>query len=215
MKTIKKKIENIDDYLSTEPQAVRNMLNQLRQTIKQAVPVAQEIVTKGKTAFRYNRVQVQFAVNKKHIAFYPTTKAVAQFSPELDNYHISKRAVHFPLNKPLPLELIKKMAMFSLLGEPDNAAAKIEPGVLHPIPDDMADAISKQAALVELWNGLTPIQRNEWICWVTIVKKPTTRQAHLLQMVEQLLGGIRNPCCWPGCPHRRPAAQKWFAKGKV
>jgi hypothetical protein len=54
------------------------------------------------------------------------------------------------------------------------------------------------------------IQRNEWICWITIVKKEETRQAHIQRMLEELAEGKRQPCCWPGCPHRRPSAQKWF-----
>ena len=62
----------------------------------------------------------------------------------------------------------------------------------------------------EKWNKLTPIQRNEWICWVTIVKKSETREDHIKRMGEELSEGKRQPCCWPGCPNRRPNAQKWF-----
>jgi uncharacterized protein YdeI (YjbR/CyaY-like superfamily) len=83
-------------------------------------------------------------------------------------------------------------------------------GILHEVPDDMQKALASDKSLVEKWNKLTPIQRNEWICWVTIVKKSETREEHIRRMGEELSEGKRKPCCWPGCPHRRPNAQKWF-----
>ena len=83
-------------------------------------------------------------------------------------------------------------------------------GILHEVPDDMQKTLSSDAKLLEKWNKLTPIQRNEWICWVTIVKKIETREDHIKRMGEELSEGKRQPCCWPGCPHRRTNAQKWF-----
>ncbi|MBV6472474.1 MAG: hypothetical protein JPMHGGIA_00730 [Saprospiraceae bacterium] len=86
----------------------------------------------------------------------------------------------------------------------------ISDGILHTVPDDIKMALTSHPAVVPHWNKLTPIQRNEWICWVTLVKKAETRAEHLQRMVEDLSDGKRKPCCWPGCPHRRPNAQKWF-----
>ena len=83
-------------------------------------------------------------------------------------------------------------------------------GILHEVPDHMQTTLSSNATLLEKWNKLTPIKRNEWICWVTIVKKQETREDHIKRMREELMERKRNPCCWPGCPHRRPNAQKWF-----
>ena len=83
-------------------------------------------------------------------------------------------------------------------------------GILHEVPDDMQTTLSSNSTLLEKWNKLTPIQRNEWICWVTIVKKQETREDHIKRLREELMEGKRNPCCWPGCPHRRPKAQKWI-----
>jgi uncharacterized protein YdeI (YjbR/CyaY-like superfamily) len=88
----------------------------------------------------------------------------------------------------------------------------IEQGILHEIPGDMEMALKADADNIERWNKLTPIQRNEWICWVTIVKKPETRAEHIYRLIEEMKEGKRQPCCWPGCPHRRPSAQKWFKK---
>lgn len=87
---------------------------------------------------------------------------------------------------------------------------KISNGILHEVPGDMQKALASDADILVKWNNLTPIQRNEWICWVTIVKKAETRAEHIDRMVEELKEGERQACCWPGCPHRRHAAQKWF-----
>lgn len=85
-------------------------------------------------------------------------------------------------------------------------------GVVHEIPEDMQKALSASAELVGKWNSLTPLARNEWICWVTIVKKPETRKEHIELLREDLLKGKRRPCCWPGCPHRNKNAAKYFKK---
>jgi len=86
----------------------------------------------------------------------------------------------------------------------------IAPGVLHEVPADIEAALTSDAKILATWNALTPIQRNEWICWITIVKRPKTRAEHIERLVSDLRDGERQPCCWPGCPHRRPSAQKWF-----
>lgn len=83
-------------------------------------------------------------------------------------------------------------------------------GILHEVTDDMQKALIAGEQILSKWNKLTPIQRNEWICWVTFVKKAETRAEHIDRMIEELKEGKRQPCCWPGCPHRRPNAKKWF-----
>ena len=92
---------------------------------------------------------------------------------------------------------------------------KISKGILHEVPGDIEKVLASNAVLLAKWENLTPIQRNEWICWVTIVKKQETRNGHISRMIEELIEGKRQPCCWPGCPHRRPAAQKWFKKLEI
>ncbi len=87
-------------------------------------------------------------------------------------------------------------------------------GTLHRVPTDLRQTLQKKADVLKLWDGLTPLARNEWICWVTIVKKPETRKEHLKRLCEELREGKRRPCCWPGCPHRRPNALKWFGGKK-
>jgi uncharacterized protein YdeI (YjbR/CyaY-like superfamily) len=85
-------------------------------------------------------------------------------------------------------------------------------GILHEVPSDMQKILTADANILLKWNNLTPIQRNEWICWVTIVKKSETRLEHLNRMFEELKEGKRQPCCWPGCPHRRPNAKNGLNK---
>jgi|SRR6185437_2380956 len=86
----------------------------------------------------------------------------------------------------------------------------IAEGVVHKVPADLAKALASNDDVLEKWNKLTALARNEWICWVTIVKKAETRKDHIERLYTEVLEGKRRPCCWPGCPHRRPGAKKWF-----
>lgn len=79
---------------------------------------------------------------------------------------------------------------------------KISGGVVHEIPEDMRSAIASSLEVLAAWEDITPLARNEWICWVTSAKKEETRHKRLTQMCENLADGKRRPCCWPGCPHR-------------
>jgi len=87
---------------------------------------------------------------------------------------------------------------------------KIAPGVVHKVSADLKAEFIKSSDLLAKWNSLTPLARNEWICWVTIVKKQETRKEHIVRLSEDLLKGKKRPCCWPGCPHRRESAKKWY-----
>ena len=78
----------------------------------------------------------------------------------------------------------------------------IASGVVHTLPADLREALNGASEIREAWNALTPLARNEWICWVISVKKPETRQKHIERVCSELLEGKRRPCCWPGCPHR-------------
>jgi len=78
----------------------------------------------------------------------------------------------------------------------------INSGVVHKVPSDLRKALSSSQKVLEKWNDLTPLSRNEWICWVTSVKKKETREEHIKRVCEDLLNGKRRPCCWPGCSHR-------------
>jgi uncharacterized protein YdeI (YjbR/CyaY-like superfamily) len=72
----------------------------------------------------------------------------------------------------------------------------------HQITLDMQKAISETAELEKLWGKITPLAKNEWICWVTSAKQEKTRTKRIKWMTDVLPRGQKRPCCWPGCPHR-------------
>jgi hypothetical protein len=76
-------------------------------------------------------------------------------------------------------------------------------GTAHNLPTDMQVALTSDPKALELWEGLTPLARNEWICWVTFVKKEETRKDHVKRTISELKEGMRRPCCWLGCIHRK------------
>jgi|SRR5688572_24146890 len=78
----------------------------------------------------------------------------------------------------------------------------ISSGTAHKMPSDLRKALSSDRAALAAWEDLTPLSRNEWICWVTFVKKDETRKEHAQRMISQLKEGKRRPCCWIGCIHR-------------
>lgn len=73
---------------------------------------------------------------------------------------------------------------------------------LHKLPNDMKQIIISSVDIKNVWEDITPLGRNEWICWVTSAKKEETRKHRIEVMLSQLQQGKRRPCCWPGCPHR-------------
>ncbi|HEY7087971.1 MAG TPA: YdeI/OmpD-associated family protein [Tepidisphaeraceae bacterium] len=72
----------------------------------------------------------------------------------------------------------------------------------HTLPDDLRKALNASPQAMAAWDDITPLARNEWICWTISVKKEETRKDHVRRVVEELIQGMRRPCCWPGCPHR-------------
>jgi hypothetical protein len=79
----------------------------------------------------------------------------------------------------------------------------ISAGVVHELPTDLQKALTFDKAALAIWEDLTPLARNEWICWVTFVKKEETRKEHVKRTVSELKEGMRRPCCWLGCIHRK------------
>ena len=75
-------------------------------------------------------------------------------------------------------------------------------GVVHELPGDLEAALRQDAAALATWNDITPLARNEWICWIQAAKKQETRSKRLDWGRSNLRDGKRRPCCWPGCPHR-------------
>ncbi len=80
--------------------------------------------------------------------------------------------------------------------------AEIASGVVHYVPEDLKQALMSSPDVRAAWEDLTPLARNEWICWTTSVKKSETRKQHVERVPIELLTGKRRPCCWAGCSHR-------------
>src|SRR5690242_8236972 len=75
-------------------------------------------------------------------------------------------------------------------------------GVVHKLPVDLREALIANATALDAWNDITPLARNEFICWVEDAKQATTRERRIRRTQEELEDGMRRPCCWPGCSHR-------------
>ncbi len=114
MNNIQQKYSDIDEYHASQPAVIREKLEQLRQAIRKAAPMATETISYGMPAFRQNKILVYYALNKEHIGFYPTPNPIVHFKKELEKYSTSKGAIQFPVGEPLPLTLIKKIVKFRL-----------------------------------------------------------------------------------------------------
>jgi len=75
-------------------------------------------------------------------------------------------------------------------------------GLVHDLPDDLRQELLAHPEALATWQDITPLARNEWICWVESAKKAETRQKRIAWGCESLSEGKRRPCCWPGCKHR-------------
>lgn len=83
---------------------------------------------------------------------------------------------------------------------------EISGGVAHDLPADLQKALVSAPKALAAWKDITPLARNEWICWTITVKNPATRKNHIERTVKELVEGKRRPCCWIGCIHRKDKA---------
>ena len=75
-------------------------------------------------------------------------------------------------------------------------------GMVHTVPADFRKAIQSDEVVKDVWADITPLARNEWICWVTSAKQEDTRKRRITVGLDKMRKGMRRPCCWAGCPHR-------------
>ncbi len=104
----KKGFKTTDEYIASFPQNVQTALQQVRQTIKDAAPKAQEVISYSMPAFKQKGILVWFAAFKNHIGFFPKVSAVEAFKEQLAGYQTSKGTIRFPLDKPIPIGIIRK-----------------------------------------------------------------------------------------------------------
>lgn len=106
---------NIDDYISLQAPEVQPLLKKVRETILDAAPGAEEYISYMMPSLRYNgKILVYFAAHKNHLGFYATPSGNIAFSEELKDYKSSKGAVQFPLDRPIPYDLIRRMVQYKL-----------------------------------------------------------------------------------------------------
>ena len=103
---------SVSEYIEAAPSEAREKLLEMRACIRKAAPDATEGLKWGMPAFSYKRILVTFAAHKSHIGFYPTPSAVKAFAKELAKFNTARGSIQFPLEKPLPLELIRKITAF-------------------------------------------------------------------------------------------------------
>ena len=108
---MKRQFKTIDEYIETFPTDVQSILEEIRQTIRKAAPEAVEAISYQMPTFKLNGNLVHFAAHKNHIGFYPAPSGVEAFKKELAPYKWSKGSVQFPLDKPIPFDLVKKIVI--------------------------------------------------------------------------------------------------------
>ncbi len=118
------KFKSIDEYHSSFPKDVQKKLTHLRKIIKQAVPIAKESICYNIPTFKLNNNLVHYAAYKEHIGFYPTSTPIKIFKDDLINFKTSKGAVQFPIDKPLPVALIKKIVEFRVAEDNKTTVTK-------------------------------------------------------------------------------------------
>ena len=117
---------DVDRYIAGFPDNVRELLMQLRTAVREAAPEAEEVISYQMPAYRLQGMLVYFAGYKNHIGFYPTSSGIKAFKQELSAYKGAKGTVQFPLDKPLPLDIIKKIVAFRVAENLQKTGSKRE-----------------------------------------------------------------------------------------
>lgn len=124
MQTSQPKFQNIDEYHASCPPEIKELLDTIRKTIKQAAPKAEEYIGYNMPAFKLNGPLVYYAANKEHIGFYPTPSPIIAFADKLGKYKTSKGAIQFPVKDGIPTALVKEIVQFKVAENVAKAAAK-------------------------------------------------------------------------------------------
>ena len=118
------KPNNIDEYIATFPTDIQEILEQVRATVKKAAPEAKEAIKYAMPTFILNGNLVHFAAFKNHIGLYPTSGGIEAFQKELSVYKTAKGSIQFPLQQPMPLDLIIKIVQYRVKEKVERAAVK-------------------------------------------------------------------------------------------
>ena len=118
------KYNTVSEYMAAVPAKSKKLMKEIRSIIKAEVPDAEELISYGMPAFKWNGMLVWYAAAKEHLGLYPTPSAILKFGKELKVYKTSKGAIQLPLDQPLPVALVKKIIRFRMEENLIKAAAK-------------------------------------------------------------------------------------------
>jgi len=111
--TLKARFETIDEYIAAFPRNVRDVLEELRRIIRESAPKSEETISYGIPTFDLNgKHLVHFAAYKNHIGFYPTSSGITRFKKDLSRYELSRGTVRFPIDEPIPFDVIRKIVKY-------------------------------------------------------------------------------------------------------
>jgi uncharacterized protein YdhG (YjbR/CyaY superfamily) len=116
--------KNVDEYIAGFPQDVQEILEKIRMTISEAAPGAEETIKYQIPTFTLKGNLVSFAAYQKHIGLYPAPNGTPEFNQELSVYRAGKASVRFPLDKPIPFDLIRKIVEFRVKANSERAEAR-------------------------------------------------------------------------------------------
>ena len=118
------KYKTVQDYLSAQQAPAKTLLQQMRSTIKEAAPEAEEVISYNMPALKLNGMLVWYAAFKNHIGFYPRPSGLEAFKKEISVYKSTKGAVQFPMDQPLPLALVTKIVKYRVKENKEEAVTK-------------------------------------------------------------------------------------------
>ena len=118
------KFESVDQYIATFPASTKKILKEMRMTIKEAAPDAEEVISYNMPAFKQQGILVYYAGYGKHIGFYPVSSAITAFKKDLSDFELSKGTVRFPLDRPIPFDLVTKIVKFRVAENLKKSALK-------------------------------------------------------------------------------------------
>jgi uncharacterized protein YdhG (YjbR/CyaY superfamily) len=120
------KFQTVEEYIATFPPKTKKFLKDLRATIKQAAPLAEEAISYNMPAFKLHGMLIWYAGYKEHIGLYPKTTVIQTFKKDLEGYKLSKGTIQFPLDQPLPLDLITRIVKYRIKENLEAAKTKVK-----------------------------------------------------------------------------------------
>ena len=188
------KAETIDQYIAGQNEEVQPILHRIREVIRAAAPDAKERMSWQIPTFWQGENLIHFAAFKKHISIFPGGEAATFLADRLTEYKTAKGTIQFPLDKPIPYDLIGEIARWRVAAVMDKKknnndidTSKMKRKV-YDIPEYIAAALDVNG-LWERYRARPPYQRNDYIGWITRGKREETRQKRLIQMLDELRSG--------------------------